>query len=102
MSTTVGFNRSVCQAIGMVGRHVTYAQRQFVVHSVEGPDWYAFADRRQGEEITTVDCSMTVAHWIKEPVATIIPTDGKIGDGRGVEIPLQYVRPGVCLAKSYR
>lgn len=100
MSTTVqGIAPATVKAIGMVGRVVTYGNDQYKIHSVEGRDFYAFLD---GETIT-VDFSMTEASWIKDPVAMIIPAGHKIGDGYATEVPLwsPFLRPGVCLTKSY-
>jgi hypothetical protein len=97
MSTTVEITPVVASAIGMVGRVVTVGNRQFKIHSVEGTDWYAFDD--QG--MTTVDFAMAKASWITFPLATIIPSGHKIGDGFAETVALDQCRPGVCLAKSY-
>ena len=94
---TLRCSREFANAIGMVGKVVTYGNRQWILHSVEGPSWYAFDD--QG--VTTVDATMTPASWITEPVAMIIPTGHLIGEGFGREVYLSQVQRGVCLSKSW-
>lgn len=97
MAETRTLPRETVNGIAMVGRIVTLGDEQFKIHSVEGRDWYAFDD--QG--MTTVDLQMTVASWITEPVATIIPSGHAIGEGFSQTVPLAKVRPGVCLSKRY-
>jgi len=94
-TSTHAFTPEQCRAIGMVGQVVTYGNRQWILHSVEGTDWYAFDD--QG--MTTVDCRMTPANWIMDPIAMLIPSGHEIGDGFGVEVYLSKITRGVCLAK---
>lgn len=94
---TETITQEIASAIGMVGRVVTVGSAQYKIHSVEGTDWYAFDDQGQ----TTVDFHMTPASWITFPLATIIPSGHKIGDGFSTVVALDQCRPGVCLAKSY-
>lgn len=70
----------IVQGLGLIGKivHVPYRSGQFRVHSVEGFDWYAFD--RDGE--TVLDLNMTASESYREPLATIVPVDHKIGDGQ--------------------
>lgn len=98
MSTTVGFTAQQIAAIAMVGKVVTYANAQWTVHSVEGDTWYAFNDNG----LTTVDCDLTIAHWLPEPSALIVPAGHAVGDGFGAQVPIVHLERRVCLSKSYR
>ena len=99
MSTTVEFAPATVQTIGHVGSVVTHANAQWTVHSVEGPDFYAFLEE---DGTITVDANMTLASWIMFPKVLLVPAGAKIGDGFAKEVPLAQVRRGVCLDKSYR
>jgi hypothetical protein len=94
---TIMVDREFATAIGSVGAVVTYGNRQFKIHSVEGPSWYAFDDHG----LTSVDCGMSPASWITTPMAVIVPSGSVIGDGVSLEVPLNRVRRGVCLSKSW-
>lgn len=83
--TTVTLSHEAVQGAALVGKIVkvkidngpeTYDQ-PYEVHSVEGPTWYAFAQ----DDRVTVDDSMTLAPWLTEPEATIVPVGSKIGEG---------------------
>ena len=97
---TVNVKPVVAQSVGMVGNVVTYRQQQYVVHSVEGTDWYAFQEK---DGTITVDTNMTTADWIADhnPIATIIPSGHLVGEGFAQEAYLSEVRRGVCLSKRY-
>lgn len=95
--STATLTPDMIKGISMVGRVVTVGNDQYKIHSVEGTDWYAFDD--QGT--TTVDFAMAKASWITFPLATIIPSGHKIGDGLSTVVALDQCRPGVCLSKSY-
>lgn len=85
------------KGIALVGQIVTYGDRQFKVHSVEGRDWYAFDDNGT----TTVDLNMTPARWIFDPIARITPSDSVLGEGRTREVKASALRRGVCLEKAW-
>ena len=85
----------VAHAVGIVGRVVTYRERQYVVHSVEGADWYVFEEK---DGTLTVDLHLTEIGLV-EPVATVVPMGSAVGEGFTREVPLRGVRRGVCLAK---
>ena len=82
--TTVTLSHEAAQAASLVGRNVKvdYLGGTWTVHSVEGPTYYAF----QQDGRVTVDDGMTLADWITEPIAMIIPVDSKIGEGFGQTI----------------
>lgn len=86
-------------AIGMVGQVVTYGGAQYKIHCVEGASFYAYD--HQGS--TTVDFGLTPAAWLQTPLATLLPSGARLGEGRSVEVPVTspYLRRGVCLTKSY-
>ena len=92
---TFNLRPDVAHAVGIVGRVVTYRERQYVVHSVEGADWYVFEEK---DGTLTVDLHMTEIGLV-EPVATVVPSGSVIGEGFAREVPLRGVRRGVCLAK---
>lgn len=99
MSTTVQLDPSMVSAVALVGNVVTVGARQFVAYSVEGPSWYAFLAE---DGSVTVDCSMTVADWIKEPWAMVLPMGVGIGEGYAQEYPVSLLRRGVSLEKAWR
>ena len=92
---TVNLTPKIAHAVSLVGQCVTYRERQYVVHSVEGADWYTFAEK---DGTVTLDVSLTLLDHITER-ALIVPTGHVIGDGYGVEVPVRDVRRGVTLAK---
>lgn len=93
--TTVTLSHEAVQGAALVGKIVkikidngpeTYNET-FEVHSVEGPNWYAFAQDGR----VTIDDSMTLAEWIIEPLATIIPVGSKIGEGFGQTVEVSHL-----------
>lgn len=78
-SSTHVLPSELVQGLSLIGKivHLPYRSGQFRVHSVEGFDWYAFD--RNGE--TVVDLAMTPSESYREPMATIVPVDHKIGEG---------------------
>lgn len=97
MSTTQELAPDIVQGIALVGRVVTIPGMagQFKVHSVEGCDWYTF-DR---DGATVVDTAMPPARWITFPIATIIPSGCRIGQGFSETIAVDQIRVGVNLDK---
>lgn len=95
MAHTLTLPADVAQSVGIVGQVVTYNNRQYRVHSVEGPTFFAFTNH---EEIT-VDLDMTYAGWLDHPVATLVPMGSVIGQGHSIEAVTSRVRRGVCLVK---
>jgi hypothetical protein len=86
--------------IALVGKIVTFpgSNGQFKVHSVEGPTWYAFD--QDGE--TVVDLGLTKSLAItQEPLATLLPTWAKIGQGFSETVRVGMIRRGVNLTKSW-
>ena len=94
--SVTGITPATIDAIRHVGRTVTYQDAQYIVHSVEGYDWYAFQSALGG---INIDFNMPPAPWYREPHTLIIPTDSKIGDGLGREVDLSRLSLGVCLTK---
>lgn len=97
---TSTLDQSMIYALSMVGRVVTYRNNQYKIHSVEGRSWYAFD---QGDGSTKIDCDMPVSTWLDEPIANLIPSGHKVGDGYMIDVPLYSPRlsAGVCLAKAW-
>lgn len=93
LSATI--RRHVIKHAGMVGQIVTVDDRMYMVHSIEGTDWYAFDQDGQ----TTIDDNMTRASWLTEPLVTVVPLGCKMGDGFSSEFKLSRVRLGVSLVK---
>lgn len=104
MSTTVQtvtLSDHVVKAAAMIGRLVTvsgYGEGQFKIYSIEGPDYYAF---QSDVQTITIDPTMTRATWMTEPVAMILPTWAKIGQGFGFEAPLSRLHFRVSLVKTW-
>lgn len=96
---TVALANETVQGIALVGQIVTFpgSPGQYKVHSVEGRNWYAFDD--QGS--TKVDLDMTVASWITEPLANIIPVGHKIGEGFAQTVRVGMIKRGVNLKKGF-
>lgn len=100
MTTTVHTSTvpaDTLRAISLVGRVVTYRDRQYTCHSVEGVDFFAF--RNLASDTITVDLGMTPSPWHREATAMLIPMGCQIGQGFGQEVPVSLIRAGVCLAK---
>lgn len=93
---TVNLNSTMIDAIAHVGRVVTHDNQQYVVHAVEGFDWYA---HQSSPGVTTVDCNMTPLDYARQPLAVIIPMGRAHGEGFGVAVSLSTVKRGVCLKK---
>lgn len=92
------FRPEVIDSIRMVGRTVTWRDRQYRVYSVEGPDFYAFGSKIVGDKSITIDFDMDLAY--RPGVhAYIIPTGCEFGEGYGQEVPIEWIKAGVCLAK---
>ena len=89
----------VIDAARMVGKIVTYRDRQYKVHSVEGPDYYAFGSKIVGDDTITIDFDMA-GGWRPDTYAYIIPCELHDGDGWGTEVPVGWLKPGVCLVKQ--
>lgn len=98
MNTVEAIPAPTLKSIALVGRVVTYAARQWQVHSVEGYDYYAFP-AAAGSDTVTCDFAMTPSEWRREPVAVILPVGSKIGEGLSKEVPVKYLKLGVCLVK---
>lgn len=96
MAHTITLPVDAAKAVGMVGQVVTYGNRQFHVHCVEGRHFFAF----QNAQGVTVDTEMTYADWLNLPVATLVPMGHKIGDGVSIEAPADRIKRGVCLIKE--
>lgn len=93
--TTVTLSHDAVQGASLVGKIVkikidngpeTFDQ-PFEVHSVEGPNWYAFAQDGR----VTIDDSMTEAGWLTDPEATIVPVGSKIGEGFGQTVEVSHL-----------
>lgn len=97
MTTTATVPAATLDAIALVGKIVTYCHDQYRVHSVEGPDYYAF----DNGGVTTADLGFPRADWLSEPRVLIIPMGRKIGEGYGQEVRMGQVRRGVCLSKAW-
>jgi hypothetical protein len=89
----------VIDAVRLVGKIVTYRDQQYKIYSVEGIDFYAFGSKTPGDNNITVDLNMTRG-FRTSVYAYIIPTGCVVGEGYGQEIPLEWITPGVCLAKQ--
>lgn len=98
MNTVEAIPAQTLKSIALVGRVVTYASQQWQVHSVEGYDYYAFPSAT-GKDAVTCDFAMTPSEWRREPVAVILPVGAKIGEGLSKEVPVKYLKLGVCLVK---
>lgn len=96
---TFTFSPELVNGISLVGKvvHVPYRPGQFRVHSVEGFDWYAFD--RKGE--TIVDLAMTASDRHHAPIVTVLPMGAQMGDGFAETYPVDQVRRGVNLVKSW-
>ena len=94
---TVEFAPATVQAIAFVGQVITLDDTQYVVHSVEGRDYYAFNQ----DGVTIVDANLTALSFDR-PYAMVVPMGVKIGEGFARTVPLPQLRRGVCLTKSYR
>lgn len=92
---TVSLTPKIAHAVSLVGNVVTYRDRQFVVHSIEGADWYTFQEK---DGTITVDVALPHLSHITER-AMIIPSGHVMGEGFGQEVPLSDLRRGVCLVK---
>lgn len=97
-TTTARIPLTAVPYIGAVGQQYTVGDRQFTCHSVEGRDWYAFAEK---DGLVTVDVYTTSVDI--EPKITLIPNGHKIGEGFAEEFAYANprVKRGVCLAKSW-
>lgn len=97
MPRTTTLTHDHARHVALVGTVVTYADRQWTIHSIEGHDWYA----HQGAGGVIVDTGLTPSMWVKEPVATLVPMGHVIGDGHSESTPAGRVKRGVCLVKAY-
>lgn len=97
VETTSYIDTSTLQAIGMVDRTVSYANRQWKIYSIQGSGYYAF--QSAVSRSVAINFNMPEAPWYADPIATLLPVGAKIGEGHAVEVPLHMVRVGVCLAK---
>lgn len=88
----------VIDAIRMVGRTVTYRDEQFKIYSVEGSDFYACSSKTPGDNTLTIDFDMTRSYRT-DTYAFLIPAGCVIGECYGTEVPLGWIKPGVCLVK---
>lgn len=99
MNTVEAIPAQTLKSIALVGRVVTFCDQQWQVYSVEGYDYYAFPSAT-GSDTVTCDFAMTPSEWKREPVAVILPVGAKIGEGLSKEVPVKYLKLGVCLTKQ--
>lgn len=98
-TTTITLDINVTRLAGWVGQVVTYLGEQYSVHSIETATHYIFRD---GESVKIDTFTDVPAFWLPNPVMTLVPSDGYLGDGRSITVPFgsRYVRRGVCLTKN--
>lgn len=99
MNTIESIPTQTIKSVALVGRTVTFCDQQWKVYSVEGYDYYAFQSATDSDSITC-DFAMTPSEWKREPVAMILPVGAKIGEGLGKEVPVKWLKLGVCLTKQ--
>lgn len=97
--STATYTAEIAHAISLTGKTVTVGTAQYYVHSIEGHDWYTFRDENGS---ITIDINLTPSRWITTPIATLIPSGHKFGDGHSEMRPIASIKRGVCLEKSYR
>ncbi len=90
--------QDVIDAVRMVGKVVTYCDEQFKIYSVEGVDFYAYNGTEADGGPITLDF-FDAPSYRQSVYAFLLPTDCKIGEGFGFEVPLSQCKPGVSLAK---
>ena len=83
---TTEFAPAITQAAGLVGRTVTYRDAQWIIHSVEGLDWYV---HESADDKIVVDTGLTPLSYLVQPRAMIHPVGTKIGEGFGAELDLK-------------
>ena len=83
---TTEFAPAIAQAVGLIGRKVTYRDQQWNIHSIEGLDWYA---HESADDKIVVDTDMTPLTYLVQPRVMIHPVGTKIGEGFGAEIDLK-------------
>ena len=94
ITTTIPLDDAMIDGLSWVGKPVKINEGHrasdlvWTVHSVEGVNWYAF---QSGETQVTLDAGMTRAEWITEPIAMIIPSGSKIGEGFGQSVGLSLL-----------
>lgn len=96
-ATTHELPQLTIRGIAIVGRVVTYRDRQFKVNCVEGRDFFAC----ESGDAVKVDLGFPEADWILDPIVTIVPVGRRVGEGFSEEAYLRDLRVGVCLAKSW-
>lgn len=98
VSTTSGITDEMINGLSLIGKLVTLPEspQQYIVHDVEGSNWYAHLD---DDGSVMLDANMTSADWITEPTALLIPVGRKIGEGFGEYSKVSQVRRGVSLDK---
>ena len=86
------------KSIALVGNVVTFQGVQYMCHSVEGYDYFAFVSATDRNTVTC-DFGMPQSDWLAEPRAYLYPMDAIMGEGSGFEVKAKDVVRGVSLAK---
>lgn len=90
---TVTLSDQTIQGVAIVGKIVTAGSRQFKIHSVEGPTWYAFD--QDGE--TVLDLGLTKVSGYEKIICTTVPS----AQGFTQQFELHQVERRVCFEKAY-
>lgn len=86
------------KSIALVGNAVTFQGVQYICHSVEGYDYFAFVSATDRNTVTC-DFGMPESYWLAEPRAYILPMGARMGEGSGLEVKAKDLVRGVSLAK---
>lgn len=97
--TPSAIRSEVIDCVRMVGATVTFRDSQYKIHSVEGPDYYAFGDKTGQTDHITIDFDMA-GGWRNGVYVYLVPAGCVVGDGHGLEVPIEWIKPGVCLTKQ--